>query len=193
MVLVITLRNGHPQNREAHKLYFDYSTQYHHFLEALQTTTQNSVIPPVDVAALNRAIDDDSSVSLPNALGISSSTPPASFNSPSISDTRSLRPHDISGYVLEDGPWLYRVVIDRKVVSGQTVNGVAVKDREIKDKSTYSAMLEVIKTAKAGMAADERLTVLIKHVSSPCSASPTSNANSISPWTKMYARSGNTT
>lgn len=166
-VLVVSLHNGHPNDRQTTKLFFKYATPYNEFNEALRVATQRSVIPPIDISELDRSFQDRIADAQPNALGIAMPSP--SSDSPAGNSGTSHLPYEkkqaVRGYTIADGPWLYRIALGLKIISGREVRGVKIWNREILDAEAYFEMIRFVKKMTTGKAAGEKLTVLVKHVS----------------------------
>ncbi|EKD17565.1 uncharacterized protein L3040_006684 [Drepanopeziza brunnea f. sp. 'multigermtubi'] len=161
-VLVTTLRNGHPQNRETTSLYFRYTTKYHEFIEELRITTHKSAIPPINVAQLHSYDKNEVADTQSKASGIAFPTLPHSFTAPSgPSSPRFQSQRDVQGYTLADGPWLYRVALNLNVISNCKAG--APPDREIKDADTYREMIDFLKDQGKKKTAEAVITVLVKH------------------------------
>ncbi|CAL3968681.1 unnamed protein product [Diplocarpon coronariae] len=170
-VLLVTLRGGFPGNIDTQRLYFDFITEYHTFLAVLQDASQLSVIPPVDfnkitkIASPTGDFDDEAGQSQQSALELIIPSPANLLTMGSGSSFRQSPKEENTdrGYTVAHGPWLYRVVRNLEIISGRGKNGIDAWDREIgKDKSSYLAMIDLVKTARRKNPG-ETITVLIKH------------------------------
>ncbi|KAI9047972.1 hypothetical protein LZ554_007773 [Drepanopeziza brunnea f. sp. 'monogermtubi'] len=161
-VLVTTLRNGHPRNRETTSLYFGYTTKYHEFIEELRITTHNSAIPPINVAQLHSYDKNEVADTQSKTSGIAFPTLPHSFTIPSgPSSPRFKSQRDVQGYTLADGPWLYRIALNLNIIPNCKAG--TPPDREIRDAKTYQEMIDFLKDKGEKKTAEAVITVLVKH------------------------------